>query len=219
VKCPSCMTAFHDNSQPALLGSDHAGEWGIQHRNCPECGEFIVHIMRGFREPSSDNFYLLEGLDHMLVKPQASSRPPPLEVPEPPRSDFIDAALVLHISPKASAALSRRCLQSVLRDPNAGNVRQQALANEIDEVIARGNMRSQLAGDLDAVRTIGNFAAHPTKSTVTGDIVPVEPGEAEWNLDVLDALFDVYYVAPAKEKARKDALNKKRQEAGKQPLP
>jgi hypothetical protein len=29
------------------------------------------------------------------------------------------------------------------------------------------------------VRTIGNFAAHPIKSTSTGTIVDVEPGEAE----------------------------------------
>jgi hypothetical protein len=33
---------------------------------------------------------------------------------------------------------------------------------------------------LDAIRTIGNFAAHPIKSTSSGEIVDVEPGEAEW---------------------------------------
>lgn len=39
--------------------------------------------------------------------------------------------------------------------------------------------------ELDAVRNIGNFAAHTQKSTVTGAILDVVPGEAEWNLDVL----------------------------------
>jgi len=71
---------------------------------------------------------------------------------------------------------------------------------------------------LDAVRNIGNFAAHPMKSQSTGEIVPVEPGEAEWNLDVLESLFDFHFVAPAKTKARKDALNKKLKDAGKPPV-
>jgi hypothetical protein len=43
----------------------------------------------------------------------------------------------------------------------------------------------------------------------------VEPGEAEWNLDVLDALFDVYFVQPALAAKRKAELNKKLREAGK----
>ncbi len=77
---------------------------------------------------------------------------------------------------------------------------------------------SHIAEDLDAVRNIGNFAAHPIKSQSTGEIVAVEPGEADWNLSVLESLFDFYFVAPARSKARKDALNKKLADAGKPPL-
>jgi hypothetical protein len=33
---------------------------------------------------------------------------------------------------------------------------------------------------IDAVRNIGNFAAHPQKSTATGEILEVEFGESEW---------------------------------------
>jgi hypothetical protein len=72
---------------------------------------------------------------------------------------------------------------------------------------------------LDAVRHIGNFAAHPLKSTSTGEIIPVEPHEAEWNLDVLEELFDHFFVKPAKAKARREELNKKLVEAGKPQLP
>ncbi|MOA22378.1 hypothetical protein D3C78_1429310 [compost metagenome] len=52
----------------------------------------------------------------------------------------------------------------------------------------------------------------------TGEILPVEPHEAEWNLDVLDMLFDFCYVQPAKNAARRAALNAKQKEAGKQPI-
>ena len=46
----------------------------------------------------------------------------------------------------------------------------------------------------------------------------VEPGEAEWNLDVLEDLFDFYFVRPARTAAKVDALNKKLIEAGKPPM-
>ncbi len=56
------------------------------------------------------------------------------------------------------------------------------------------------------------------KSTSTGEILPVEPGEAEWNLDVLEALFDFYYVQVAVAAKKKAALNAKLADAGKPPM-
>ena len=148
------------------------------------------------------------------VWPKGTARPAtPSEVPPTIAEDYKEACLVLTDSPKASAALSRRCLQNVLRE--AAAVKYSDLANEIDEVIASNKLPSTIATNLDAVRTIGNFAAHPIKSQVTGQIVDVEPGEAEWNLEVLESLFDFYYVLPARDKARRDALNKKLTAAGK----
>ncbi len=65
------------------------------------------------------------------------------------------------------------------------------------------------------VRNVGNFAAHPMKDTNSGAILPVEDHEAEWNLDVLEGLFDFYYVQPEKNRIRRAALNAKLQAAGK----
>ena len=70
-----------------------------------------------------------------------------------------------------------------------------------------------LAKQIDAIRNIGNFA--PMKEQNTGEIVFVELGEAEWNLDVIEALFDFYYVQPANIKKKRDALNTKLSSAGK----
>jgi Domain of unknown function (DUF4145) len=97
-------------------------------------------------------------------------------------------------------------------------VKHHDLYKEIQELIDRKTLPSHIAESLDAVRVVGNFAAHPLKSQSTGEIVPVEPGEAEWNLDVIESLFDFYFVAPARTKARKDALNKKLSDVGKPPL-
>lgn len=138
---------------------------------------------------------------------------PACRVPDPYRKDFGEAAAVLSLSPKASAALSRRTLQAVLRDKAGTKARD--LFDQIEEVIASGKLPSHIADDLHAVRNIGNFATHEIKSKVTGAIVDVEVGEAEWNLDVLESLFDFYFVEPTKAAQRKAALNKKLQEAGK----
>ena len=122
--------------------------------------------------------------------------------------------MVLPLSQNASAALARRCLQAVLRD--GGKVKPRDLSKEIDEALP--NLPTYLAENLDAVRNIGNFAAHPNKSTSTGEIVDAEPGEAEWCLDVLEGLFDFYYVQPARAKEKRTSLNKKLGDMGKPPM-
>ena len=123
---------------------------------------------------------------------------------------------MLFDSPKASAALSRRTLQLLLRDVAA--VKPSDLSKEIDEVLASNALPSHLAKAIDAVRQLGNFAAHPIKSTNTGEIVDVEPGEAEWLLDVIEGLFDFYFVQPALLERKREELDKKLAEAGKPPM-
>lgn len=48
----------------------------------------------------------------LLIRPKIANRPPvPIEVPTLFAEDYNEACLVIIDSPKASAALSRRCLQ------------------------------------------------------------------------------------------------------------
>ncbi|MDR3455040.1 MAG: DUF4145 domain-containing protein [Rhodoferax sp.] len=92
------------------------------------------------------------------------------------------------------------------------------MVKAIDALLASRSLPSSLAGNVDAIRNIGNFAAHPMKDTNSGAILPVEPHEAEWNLDVLEGLFDFYFVQPAKDQAKIAALNAKLAAAGKPPV-
>ena len=149
-----------------------------------------------------------------MLYPKGGTRPPlPVAVTDEFSEDYKEACLVLSDSPKASAALSRRCLQHILREK--AHVKKSNLFDEIQEVIDRGELPTHLSGSIDAIRHIGNFAAHPMKSTSSGEVVPVETGEAEWNLDVLEALFDFYFVQPALLEQKKTALNEKLRDAGK----
>ena len=149
----------------------------------------------------------------IMVFPKSSNRTFDLtDVPNEIAEDYEEACLVLSDSPKASAALSRRCLQNILR--NQGYT-DKSLFKEIQLAIDSSKLPSHISESLDAVRNIGNFAAHPLKDISTGEILPVEAGEAEWNLETLEALFDFYYVQPAKTQRRKDALNEKLKSVGK----
>jgi hypothetical protein len=134
-------------------------------------------------------------------------------VPKQYRDDFEEAAAVSGVSPKASAAISRRLLQHLLRDHF--KVQNADLSREIDQFLSDNHVPSYIAEQIDAIRNVGNFAAHPLKETQTGAIVDVEPGEAEWLLDVLETLFDFAFVQPARAREARERLNEKLSAAGK----
>jgi hypothetical protein len=221
VKCPHCRENFYDNPIGIFLGQDEEGEWFVVMHGCPACKKMSLHLQRAnhghhlqARVVQNWGSVWLE----TLIRPKGSSRPPcPAEVTlKHVASDYSEACLVLPDSAKAAAALGRRCLQNLLRDHV--KVKPSNLSDEIQEVLDSGKLPSGLHESIDAVRNIGNFAAHPMKSQQTGLILDVEPGEAEWTLDVLEELFDFYFVLPAVIQKKKDAFDKKLQEAGKPPI-
>lgn len=224
MKCPHCLVEVNPNFKEFHVGNDSEGYWSIFTMNCPnpQCVKLIVDIASGSPYKNAhgqiyNNGQLQKTTWRQTVRPFTSSRPPvPPEVDVIFAADYNEACLILNLSPKASAALSRRCLQNILRE-KAG-VKKSDLANEIQQVINSKTLPSHLSESIDAVRNIGNFASHPLKSTSTGEIVEVEVGEAEWLLDVLEALFDFYFVQPAILKAKRDALNKKLSDIGKPPM-
>ena len=183
---------------------------------CAACGRFIIGLHESYER------YAVQGVagNHykkkrdFLCYPKAPSRMPLApSVPNEFAADYREACITLADSAKASAALSRRCVQHVLRE--VAKVKPGNLADEIQAVIDSGKLPSHLSDSLDAIRNIGNFAAHPIKSKASGEVIEVELGEAEWNLDVLESLFDFYFVQPAELMKKRDALNAKLKAAGK----
>ena len=222
MKCPHCLVEINPNFAETFLNGDKESFWSVFTMNCPnqKCGKIIIDLASG--EPHRDaHNRVLNGLKSIktrqTVRPFSSSRPPvPPDVDEKFAKDYNEACLILSFSPKASAALSRRCLQNILRE-KAG-VKNGDLSNEIQQVIDSHSLPTHLSESIDAIRHIGNFAAHPLKSTSTGEIIEVETGESEWLLDVIEALFDFFFVQPAILKAKRDALNKKLADIGKPPM-
>jgi hypothetical protein len=218
MKCPHCITEIHDKQNALLVGHDKDGGWFVTIVSCPACKRLILKLVNGTGTvPFINGMKVVDVQTEYLIRPKAPSRtPPPPEVPPKFVEDYREACLVISDSPKASAALSRRCLQHLLRD--VAKVKPGNLSAEIQEVIDSKTLPSYIAESIDAVRNIGNFAAHPAKDNSTGEIIDVEPGEAEWNLDVLESLFDFYFVQPALLKKKRDALDAKLKGAGKPPM-
>lgn len=207
MKCPHCLQGIHFTGEYVEVTRDKENVWTVLSGICPECSKAIIFLRA--RAISTGNIR-----SSSLIHPKALGRAPvPSEVPAEFADDYTEACLVLADSPKASAALSRRCLQRLLRAK--GGVKPQDLSAEIDEVMPK--LPSHLAEAVDGIRTIGNFAAHPLKSKNAGEILDVEAGEAEWLLDVLEQLFALYFVQPAVLAKKRAELDKKLQDSEKPP--
>jgi hypothetical protein len=137
-------------------------------------------------------------------------------VPKPIATDYVEACRVLPLSAKASAALARRCLQTMLND-NGYKDKDDNLSKQIDKLLNPRVLPDHIHETVDAIRNFGNFGAHPINDQTTLQIIDVEPEEAEWCLEILEALFDHFYVRPAAAKKKKAELNAKLKAAGKQP--
>ena len=219
MKCPHCHISFHDSVSFFYIGADRDGHWIIAKQDCPNCERIVLSLSKstGTARRADGSLCPAGTLSQDLVHPKSIARSPvPSEVPPEIASDYLEACRVLCDSPKASAALSRRCLQLLLR--SKAEVKKGDLVNEIQQVLDSRALPSSLAESIDAIRNIGNFSAHPQKSTTSGEILPVEPHEAEWTLDVLESLFDYYFVQPAQIARKRAALNDKLREAGKPPM-
>jgi hypothetical protein len=204
-----CQTAINVQTVVQQLGNDSDCHWRTETYRCPECGKVTVSLV-GF-QPTNTGEHIVS---RRVVRPRASLRTPaPADVPDELRELYDEASAIAPLSPRAAGALGRRALQQLIRE-HAG-ISKRDLATEIDELVASGGLPSHLTELLHAVRQVGNFSAHPMKSTNTGEIIDVEPGEVELVFDVLDGLFDFYFVQPAVTAKRKADLNTKLREAGK----
>ena len=220
--CPHCSTAvkFEWSSEgPIKDVSDNKGYFLI-FDTCPSCEEVVVYFSLCQYEYINTYYAISENdegewdiLSEQMIFPNKSKFSFPEHIPEKYLTDYEESVKVLSASSKASAALSRRLLQLILREEF--KISKRNLSDEIEAFLNLEGIPSHLTDAIDAVRNIGNLAAHPTKNLNTGEIVNVEPGEAEWLIEVIEALFDFCFVQPKKLKQRREELDLKLKELGK----
>ena len=109
-------------------------------------------------------------------------------MPEAIRNDYEEACTIVTLSPKASATLSRRCLQGMIRD--FFKVSKKSLFEEIDAI--KDKIPAQQWAVLDGVRRIGNIGAHMEKDINL--IVNIDPSEAEKLIKLIELLLQQWYI-------------------------
>lgn len=104
------------------------------------------------------------------------------------REDYEESCAIVNLSPKASATLSRRCLQGMIRD--FWGIKESNLSKAIEKL--EGKVPTTQWKVIDAVRRIGNIGAHMEKDINL--IIDIDPGEAEKLIKLIEHLLDQWYI-------------------------
>lgn len=168
----------------------------------PECGaqHFTVRVTHGNWQQNGgwktvSGPFQPVGIGSFTFLPETASPLSP-HVPEFIAADYREAYLIRNLSPKASATLSRRALQGMIRHfwgevhPTL-HLELQAIKDKCDHDLFTAMM---------GIKSVGNIGAHPEKDINL--IVDIEPGEPEALLDLLLVLDEEWYVAKAEKEAR-----------------
>lgn len=139
--------------------------------------------------------------------PESKAKTWPDYIPKAIREDYSEACLICELSPKASATLSRRCLQEIIRDVygvKAGN-----LANEIKQI--EEIISAEAFEIINLIRSAGNIGAHMEKDVNL--VIDINPDEARLLIELLEALINEWYIDKHERKKRAETLKEKTKKA------
>ena len=164
----------------------------------PECGKVslrvklipYVHSKLGYLEGSP--------LQTWSLLPESHAKPQPDCVPEVLQRDYYEACRIVDLSPKSSATLARRCLQGMIRDfckiaKATLDLEVKALDALLQEGKAPSGVTRESVEAIDHVRSIGNIGAHMEKDVNL--VIDIEPDEAKILIELVETLFQEWYVA------------------------
>jgi hypothetical protein len=193
--CPYCNHKAILQSGDVSLGSHAYGtrkfgplvlSTGVQ--QCPndQCSELVVMVWAESNpEPGKQTKF---EIPRQRLRPNSKARPWPAYIPQPLLADYAEACQIELLSPKASAALSRRCLQGMIRD--FWNVSRPRLADEVNALQTMVDRQTWEA--IDALRKSGNIGAHMEKDINL--IVDADADEARLLIELIETLLEEWYV-------------------------
>lgn len=187
-KCPYCNVVCRDDgaitkkvyesfhySGSDCLHYDSSGTVILSLSKCPNCNEVAVSLIGRRITPYS---YPPAGAIHL-----------PEYIPDAVRTDYMEALSIVDASPKASATLSRRCLQGMIHD--CWNIHEKNLNAEISSL--KGKIDASQWKAIDALRKIGNIGAHMESDINL--IIDVEPNEAQALIKLIELLIKEWYIS------------------------
>lgn len=218
--CPYCnahqaVTSEMMSSSNSLysLGHNVYGDFGLASTaiacSNTKCAKVTIDVWIGPRKTRPNSYATVDERKNSFLSkrlvPESSAKPQPEYIPHALREDYLEACQIRDLSPKASATLSRRCLQGMIRD--FCGIKKAKLYEEIAELrklVDAGKAPSGVSMDsveaIDDVRGVGNIGAHMEKDI--NHIVPVDPEEAQLLIELIESLFEEWYVAREKRTSR-----------------
>ena len=192
-QCPFCsmvMPVTHDTlsvRDPSFVSANDTQRYGgesVSHLElsffqCPNCNEYTI-FAKGKGSCVSD-------VD-IMIRPQSLARKFPEYIPLSIRNDYEEAYAIVNLSPKASATLSRRCLQGMIRD--FFQISKSNLYEEIDAI--KDKISTEQWDVLNGIRRIGNIGAHMEKDINL--IIDIEPDEAQKLIKLIELLIQQWYI-------------------------
>lgn len=192
-KCPFCSMiiplthdtlsvrnpSFESSSDTQRYIGESESHLELSFIRCPNCGEYTISAKwKGSAVDDVD----------VTIRPKSIAYKFPDYIPQAIRSDYEEACSIVNLSPKASATLSRRCLQGMIRD-----FFQVSKANLFEEINAiKDKIPTEQWAVLDGLRRIGNIGAHMERDINL--IVDIEPGEAQKLIKLIELLLQQWYI-------------------------
>lgn len=203
-KCAFCGQIFNLNSATFY---SHFTNFNTHQRRGNFPGNILLSFYKCPNEECAETSIHIKGEDSRLqylnrwVHPDSYAVQFPDYVPLSIRNDYTEAHKILELSPKASATLSRRALQGMIRD--YWNESKQNLHQEIEAIKDRIDIDEFNA--LMSLKSIGNIGAHPEKDINT--IVDVEIEEARQLVELIEMFIEDWYVKSHDKRERLARIN------------
>lgn len=186
----SCQVNFYGAVTPFSPSYIQPHQIELIFKKCPACNKDQISLKGIGNEVSNIK---------MDILPNSKAKVFPDYIPSQIIQDYNEACLIVDLSPKASATLSRRCLQGIIRD--YWKISKGTLVDEIKAVETKVDPDTKDV--LHSLRKLGNIGAHPEKDINL--MVEIEPDEANQLILFLEYLFEEWYI---KTHNRKDMLQK-----------
>lgn len=168
---------------------------------CPNLECKKLHLQVSLKESkSTPDGYSYKTLQKRQLLPESEAKVLPDYIPKAIQQDYYEACRIRDLSPKASATLSRRCLQWMIRD--FWNIQKKTLKQEIDEL--QWKVSAKVWKWIDSIRQVWNIWAHMENDI--NYIIGVEPDEAKLLISLIELLIENWYIKRYEEEISANAV-------------